>query len=65
MEPIPFPNGLSIQQEKCAAGSSATGKRRDALGGRRSKTHTMFVFETASRIWVGRLCSDLCAPSQP
>ena len=38
MESILFPNGESIQQEKCAARSSATGKRFDALGGRRLET---------------------------
>ena len=31
----------------------ATGKRFDALGGRRLETHSMFVFETSTRRWAG------------
>ena len=61
MESILFSNGESIQQEKCAAHGSATGKRFDALGGRRLKTHSMFVLETSARIWVGRICPNLGA----
>jgi len=59
MESILFPNGLSIQQEKCAAHSSATGKRFDTLGGGRLQTHSMFVRETPARIWAGRMCHVL------
>jgi len=61
MQSIRFANGLSIEQEKCAALSSATGKRFDALGGRRVETHSMFVRETSARIWAGRMCPDLGA----
>jgi len=61
MESILFPNGEPIQQEKCAARSSATGNRFDALGGHRLATHSMFVLETSARIWAGRMCSDLGA----
>ena len=50
MESILFSNGESIQQEKCAAGSSATGKRFDTLGGRRLET-----------LRAGRICPDLGA----
>ena len=61
MESILFSNGESIQQEKCAAHSSATGKRFDTLGGGRLQTHSMFVRETPARIWAGRMCPDLGA----
>ena len=45
--------------------ANATGKRYDAhgrfLGGRRLQTLSMFVFETSTRIWAGRICPDLGA----
>ena len=50
MESILFSNGESIQQEKCAAHSSATGKRFDAVGGRRLETFR-----------AGPICPDLGA----
>ncbi len=41
--------------------AGATGKRFDELGGRRLQTLSMFVFETSTRQWAGRICPDLCA----
>ena len=50
MESILLSNGESIQQEKCAARSTRTGKRFDTLGGRRLKT-----------LRAGWICPDLGA----
>ena len=49
------------QQEEWAARSPATGKRFDALGGRRWRTLSMFVLETSARNGAGRICPDLGA----